>query len=111
MRAIVLAGLVVLAGCSDIDEAKQLVAAEFRDPDSLNWRNVRDVSDAIGGDYVCGEVNGRNGYGGYAGYRRFVVDMKTKSVVLEPAPSATGNPAVLDLERATYGLAATSCDL
>jgi hypothetical protein len=47
--------------------AKHTVAQEFRDPGSVQFRNLRRLSN--GG--VCGEVNARNAYGAYVGHKGF----------------------------------------
>ena len=46
------------------------VAQNLRDPSSVMIRNVFRVTDGTG-QWVCGEVNGRNAYGGYAGFTGF----------------------------------------
>lgn len=49
-------------------KAKSAVAENLIDPDSAKFRNVEII-----GSYVCGEVNGKNGFGAYAGYQKFAV--------------------------------------
>ena len=39
------------------------------------------------GEYVCGEVNGKNAYGAYAGFDRFVATPDGE-VVMEPSDTA-----------------------
>lgn len=63
---------------SAIREAEQVVSAELRDPESAQFQSTK-----VSGDYVCGEVNGRNAFGGYAGFGRFVVTPAGKAI-LEP---------------------------
>ena len=49
---------------------KSSVTANFKDPDSAKFRNVKVLVD---GDSrtVCGEVNAKNSYGAYVGYTKF----------------------------------------
>ncbi|OFS72059.1 hypothetical protein HMPREF3173_16115 [Pseudomonas sp. HMSC08G10] len=72
MKRLALVALVglVLAGCgkSDIDRAREAVAAQLKDPASAQFRNERVVGDDR---TVCGEVNGRNSAGGYAGFTSY----------------------------------------
>lgn len=49
-----------------IEGAQKAAAAELRDPSSAQFRNVRTT-----GYFVCGEINGKNGFGAYAGFVRF----------------------------------------
>jgi hypothetical protein len=52
-----------------IAEAKAAVIADFKDPSSVIWRNLRRGD--FGGFLLCGELNGKNSYGGYIGFRKF----------------------------------------
>ena len=62
----------------DIAKAKELVADEFSDPDSVKFRRmfISAFTNPKGETflYLCGEVNAKNKMGGYTGYRRFQVD-------------------------------------
>jgi hypothetical protein len=49
-------------------EAKGLIADTFKDPDGVKFRNLK-LTDS--GEFVCGEVNGKNSYGGYTGFKAF----------------------------------------
>lgn len=49
-----------------IKGAQAAAAAQLRDPSSAQFRNMR--VDSI---FVCGEINGKNGYGAYDGFVRF----------------------------------------
>lgn len=78
-----------LAGCKPGEEkavslAKSEVAANLKDPDSAQFRNVKvsKMTDAEGGRViavVCGEINGKNGFGAYAGFHPFFVELNMKS--------------------------------
>lgn len=59
------------------DDVKKTVAAEFRNPSSAEFRNMR-----AGPDATCGEVNAKNGFGAYTGYREFT--HRGGIVLLEP---------------------------
>lgn len=109
LRLMGLCALLLLAACGDTQRAKDIVAADFRDPDSVQWRNVHSVTDAIQGNFVCGEVNARNGFGAYVGYRKFVVDMDKGTAVIEPQSSSFDDEATAGLQNAVFGLASTAC--
>lgn len=48
------------------DHIKAGVAAEFRDPSSAQFRNIKEGTEA-----TCGEVNAKNAFGAYTGFREF----------------------------------------
>ena len=52
-----------------IGEVKERITEAARDPDSLEFRNMRAGRSP---DTICGEVNGRNAFGGMAGWTPFV---------------------------------------
>lgn len=54
---------------------KKLAASQLRDPSSAQFRNI-----ANDGLFVCGEINGKNGYGAYAGFTRFYGDQTMVSI-------------------------------
>lgn len=65
------AAIVALAGCgkSDIDQAREAVAEQLKDPGSAKFQNER----VVGSDNtVCGEVNSKNSVGGYVGFSSYV---------------------------------------
>jgi hypothetical protein len=53
---------------SIVSEVERTVADQLKDPDSVEFRDVK-LSDT--GD-VCGRYNAKNNYGAYTGYRRFM---------------------------------------
>jgi hypothetical protein len=64
---------ILISGCGDpalIKQAKQRVSANMRDPESVKFRNVHSAEE----DYVCGELNAKNGFGAYTGFTRFSYD-------------------------------------
>lgn len=71
-RLIVLAALAVAACGGSEQEARERVAAQLRDPNSAQFRNINMIAQSTGGEAVCGEVNGRNAFGAYSGFQRFV---------------------------------------
>lgn len=73
MLAVGLAAL-TLAGCTAeqkaIRDAEDLVRTAARDPDSIEFRNMRQAPKT---GAICGEVNGRNGFGGKTGWTLILV--------------------------------------
>ena len=81
-----------------LDEVAALsrsVTADFKDPDSAKFRNVRGY--AIAGapanlpkvPVLCGEVNAKNSYGAYIGYEPFVVAPGIKFFGMAPEAMRT----------------------
>lgn len=68
----------LIVGCGPSAEEKTIglvktdVISRFKDPDSVQYRDVKSVKDRSAWKwYVCGEVNAKNGFGAYVGYDRF----------------------------------------
>ena len=101
--------LLALGGCDDARTAKEMVAADFHDPASAQWRNVEVVDADTGEQWVCGEVNAKNLTGAYTGYRGFVANVKQSLVVLEPGAEFANNPLNAQLAGANYRLARSFC--
>lgn len=64
-----------------LDEAKAYVRSVARDPESVQFRNLK-VHDGADYNYgnsmaVCGEYNARNGFGGFTGFERFAYQGKS----------------------------------
>lgn len=59
----------LLMGCdsSNIKQAKDMVRAMAKDPDSVEFRHIHETPDGS----ICGEWNGKNSYGALAGFTRF----------------------------------------
>ena len=52
------------------------VTDQLRDPDSARFRNVEYRE-----PFLCGEVNGKNGFGGYSGFERFITASKEATFI------------------------------
>ena len=50
---------------------QKAVVADFKDPNSAQFRDVSAALLSDGSIYVCGGVNGKNSYGGYVGFKSF----------------------------------------
>ncbi|CAB4163506.1 hypothetical protein UFOVP814_31 [uncultured Caudovirales phage] len=61
-------------------EAKALIADTFKDPEGVKFRNLR-ITES--GEFVCGEVNGKNSYGGYTGFKAFYAAWQSSRVNIE----------------------------
>ena len=49
------------------ERAKKAVSANLKDPESAQFRNIRETTPG----FLCGEVNAKNAMGGYVGFKRF----------------------------------------
>ncbi|EPG4500477.1 TPA: hypothetical protein R4Y11_001813 [Citrobacter freundii] len=56
---------------SEIGSAQSAIKNQMKDPDSTNFKSVREITNSQGGRFVCGEVNSKNSYGGYVGFKTF----------------------------------------
>lgn len=77
---------------------KKLAADQLRDPSSAQFRNV-----ARHGIFVCGEINGKNGYGAYNGFVRFYGDKD--GVTIDPGeegPMFDGKPIMKEAFERSY---------
>jgi hypothetical protein len=54
-----------------LDQIKEKVAEDFKDPSSAQLRRV--VKFESQGTVICGEVNAKNSYGAYVGFTRFAI--------------------------------------
>lgn len=58
-----------------VSAAQDMIAKQFKDPDSAQFQNVRLVDPGSNPNRhwgtICGEVNARNGFGGYVGFKQF----------------------------------------
>lgn len=82
---------------SILQEIQSKVAEQLKDPESVQIRKVR-LHHGPSGDFVCGEVNGRNSYGAYAGYTPFL-----------SLGAYTGNFAMFYVDTEPYGIAFYQC--
>lgn len=101
--------LLALGACGDTQRGKEIVAREFRDPSSLQWRDVRMV-ERTGDDYLCGEVNGKNGFGAYVGFRKFVVHMERGLAHLEPRQEPGDDPVLTEEEKIFFRVLSSPCE-
>ena len=72
--SVALACISLLVGCDSgfVRDAKVRVAAKLRDPESAQFREVREIKKSETREAaICGEVNAKNGYGGYVGFKKF----------------------------------------
>jgi hypothetical protein len=63
---------------AQFDKAKELVAAQMRDPESAVFTKMHMGKTP---DVVCGTVRGKNGYGGYANAEPFEVSLTSGDTI------------------------------
>ena len=81
-----------------INGAQKAAAAQLRDPSSAQFRNVR-----VNQIFVCGEINGKNGFGAYTGFVRFYGTKDSASIDPQsPTPMYQGGPSQSDLFEQSY---------
>lgn len=78
-----------------VDEAKQAVLHDLRDPGSAEFRNVAHCAKPDG---IMGEVNSRNAYGGFAGFEPFIYVRGHGAQILEGHGSAGSESSVYAAE-------------
>lgn len=78
----------LLSACIERD-AEKAAAEQLIDPDSAKFRNLRTIENAAG-EFVCGEINGKNRMGAYNGFSRFIYVNSSRLAFLE---SDEPNPA------------------
>lgn len=66
---------------------KYAVTKDFLDPNSAQFRNVREDDMNL----VCGEVNAKNAVGAYAGFSSFAYDAKTNHAIIANFILVSGN--------------------
>ncbi|MBJ8481029.1 hypothetical protein I6M70_16850 [Acinetobacter pittii] len=78
MRKYLILGLICAIGASAqaaesafIVKAQNEVKQLMKDPDSTNFRNVREITNTLGEKVLCGQINSKNSYGGYVGFMPF----------------------------------------
>ena len=52
-------------------ESKTDIKNRMKDPESIQFRNLREIKNSLNVQTLCGELNGKNSYGGYGGFRSF----------------------------------------
>lgn len=85
---------------SQVANVESVVSSTLRDPGSAQFRNIRLVTanrkDGGAEQWVCGEVNGKNGFGGYVGFQPFVGDLTASGFKMKFTESFnSGLPALL----------------
>lgn len=93
-RFCVFIGIALLcSGCKPLDnqlkrQGQNAVKASLKDPDSAEFRGVHFVTKSSSHlekeGFVCGEVNGKNGFGAYDGYQKFAILVKAKTLYYIP---------------------------
>jgi hypothetical protein len=66
-----------------IAKAKSDITRNFKDPSSVQWRNLFVSGDQM--PVLCGELNGKNSYGAFVGFRRFYAAANTSLQEIEDA--------------------------
>ena len=94
MRKTLILGLIFsIAASAQAAETAFIVKAQndvkqlMKDPDSTNFRNVREITNTLGNKVLCGQINSKNSYGGYVGFMPFsyspdglnIVDLNSRS--------------------------------
>jgi hypothetical protein len=120
MRAVcLLAGALMLAGCQTDDvatvkprpeldpnykrpsdaeaiaRAKAALVKSLKDPESARISDVVRKTSPVGADYICGQVNAKNGFGGYTGSKAFLYYVADAKLMSEEE-SITG-PLIRDI--------------
>lgn len=54
-----------------VTEATLSLKNNMKDPDSTQFRNLREITNTVNEKVLCGEVNSKNSYGGYVGFMPF----------------------------------------
>jgi len=71
----------------DVSAAKDLVSGMMKDPSSAIFQDVQRNLPKTKGAFpvsVCGQINAKNGFGALAGFQRFIVDVKSAAVNMDP---------------------------
>ncbi len=79
---LILAAALALGGCSQLSamQGKALVTRDLTPSQQAEFRDL-----IVNGGHVCGQISVRDGLGLETGYKGFIVDLKTRQVMLEPA--------------------------
>lgn len=75
-------------GAQTVTASKRAVAAQMKDPESVQFKDVYANYTEEYDIVACGRVNAKNGFGGYTGFKRFVSD--GKRVILEGRDNLAG---------------------
>lgn len=52
-------------------KAQNQIKEFMKDPDSTQFRNVKEIVNTQGSKVLCGQINSKNSYGGYVGFKPF----------------------------------------
>lgn len=102
----------VFASCDQlaIDDGANAAANLLRDPSSAQFRNVRTDGDG----YVCGEINGKNGFGAYSGFSEFYafesVDGDWIATIYDPDQLDGLPPQLVRITKDNHEIAMARCD-
>lgn len=104
MRKYLLLGLVCsltasvqAAETSFIIKAQNDVKQLMKDPDSTNFRNVREITNTLGNKVLCGQINSKNSYGGYVGFMPFSYSNEGLNIV--EISGRTGYQQIVQIDR------------
>lgn len=92
-KSLILALIFSIAASAQAAETAFIVKAQndvkqlMKDPDSTNFRNVREITNTLGNKVLCGQINSKNSYGGYVGFMPFsysneglnIIDMNSRN--------------------------------
>lgn len=71
----------VFAVDTEIEQAKNTVSRGLKDPDSVQFRDIRKVKNSKGIISICGDMNAKNSYGGYVGYTAFSYSQGISTII------------------------------
>ncbi|XGI81747.1 hypothetical protein ACED16_08690 [Enterobacter hormaechei] len=87
-KVLLILALVSLVGCKPsadkaVELGKKEISADVRDPDSVKFRYLRFIQTEQSPEgatvgYVCGQINGKNGFGAYEGFSPFIMKISMK---------------------------------
>jgi len=75
--------LILFISPANAFEHEMQLRHEFKDPDSVEFEEIKVYPSTKGTTSVCGRLNGKNSYGAYTGYTKFVYFPDLKIVMLE----------------------------
>lgn len=62
---------------SFLSETKHQLKQQFKDPDSVKFKQVKYIDASELGEVIYGYVNAKNSFGAYRGFERFISNGKT----------------------------------
>ena len=94
--------LALAASSANISTAQDRIARDLADPESAQFRDLKENSVGSG---VCGEINAKNKLGAYTGFKKFFYDAKVEEGMIEP-----GSPDAATVRSATSLCASSATD-